>query len=59
MKLARAVGVGLATVSRFETGRAQIQPATVLAIQHALEQAGVEFIAENGGGQGVRLRKQP
>ena len=28
-----------------------------LAIRRALEQAGVEFIAENGGGPGVRLRK--
>jgi hypothetical protein len=27
------------------------------AIACALEKAGVEFIAENGGGPGVRLRK--
>jgi hypothetical protein len=27
------------------------------AISRALESAGVEFIAENGGGPGVRLRK--
>jgi hypothetical protein len=27
------------------------------AIRAALEAAGVEFIAENGGGAGVRLRK--
>ena len=27
-----------------------------LAIRRALEAAGVEFIAENGGGPGVRLR---
>ena len=26
-------------------------------LQHALEDAGVEFIDENGGGPGVRLRK--
>ena len=26
-------------------------------IRQALEQAGVEFIDENGGGPGVRLRK--
>lgn len=30
---------------------------TVAAIRSALEAAGVEFIAENGGGPGVRLRK--
>jgi hypothetical protein len=28
-----------------------------LAVRHALEAAGVEFIDENGGGPGVRLRK--
>jgi hypothetical protein len=28
-----------------------------VAIQQALEAAGVEFIAENGGGPGVRLKK--
>jgi hypothetical protein len=28
-----------------------------LAFRHALEVAGVEFIDENGGGPGVRLRK--
>lgn len=30
---------------------------TVIRMQKALESAGVEFIAENGGGPGVRLRK--
>jgi len=29
-----------------------------LAIRHAFEAAGVEFIDENGGGPGVRRRKQ-
>jgi hypothetical protein len=28
-----------------------------LAVRRAFETAGVEFIAENGGGPGVRLRK--
>ena len=28
-----------------------------LAVRRALEMAGVEFIDENGGGPGVRLRK--
>ena len=31
---------------------------TVTALQKALEAAGVEFIDENGGGPGVRLRKR-
>jgi hypothetical protein len=30
-----------------------------LAVRRALEMAGVDFIAENGGGPGVRLRKRP
>lgn len=30
----------------------------IAAIKTALEAAGVEFIPENGGGAGVRLRKQ-
>ena len=30
---------------------------TLAKIRRALESAGVEFIAENGGGAGVRLRK--
>jgi hypothetical protein len=28
-----------------------------MAVRRALEAAGVEFIEENGGGPGVRLRK--
>jgi hypothetical protein len=29
-----------------------------MAVRDALESAGVEFIDENGGGPGVRLRKR-
>jgi hypothetical protein len=29
-----------------------------MAVRHALESAGVEFIDENGSGPGVRLRKR-
>jgi transcriptional regulator with XRE-family HTH domain len=56
-KLAEAAQVGTATVTRFESGSVAPIPATLAAIQRALEAAGVEFIAENGGGPGVRLRK--
>jgi hypothetical protein len=31
---------------------------TIVALRKALESAGVEFIDENGGGFGVRLRKR-
>ena len=55
--LAREAKVGVATVTRFENGQAEPIPSTLSAIRQALEAAGVEFIAENGGGPGVRLRK--
>lgn len=53
--VAKAAGVSPATVTRVEAD----QPAnasTLAAIRAAMEAAGVEFIAENGGGPGVRLR---
>jgi len=55
-KLAEAAGVGLSTVVDFEKSRRAISADAQAAIQRALEDAGVEFIAENGGGPGVRLR---
>ena len=44
------------TVARLERGE-EVRERTVDAVRSALELAGVEFIAENGGGPGVRLRK--
>ncbi len=55
-ELAEKAGVSPNTISRFERGE-ELKPATVQGILTVLEQAGVEFIAENGGGAGVRLRK--
>jgi transcriptional regulator with XRE-family HTH domain len=52
--LAREARVGIMTVSRFEGGQANPIPATMTAIQRALEAAGVEFIPG-----GARLREQP
>jgi hypothetical protein len=54
--LAAAARVGANTVVRLEAGE-KLQERTVEAIRTALEMAGVEFIAENGGGAGVRLKK--
>ena len=56
-ELARVARVGLSTVVDFERKRRQVSRDAVLAILGALERAGVEFIDENGGGPGVRLRK--
>jgi transcriptional regulator with XRE-family HTH domain len=55
-ELAEASQVSADTIVRFEKGD-ELRPRTVAAIRAALEAAGVEFIAENGGGPGVRLRK--
>ena len=56
-QLARAADLGLSTVVDFEKERRQVSLGAVQAIRRALEGAGVEFIDENGGGPGVRLRK--
>jgi transcriptional regulator with XRE-family HTH domain len=55
--LAKAASVSTNTVSRLERGE-ELGVRTVKAIRDALEAAGVEFIAENGGGPGVRLKKR-
>lgn len=54
--LAKVASVSPDTVARLERGDT-IRPATIAAIRAALEAAGVIFIAENGEGEGVRLRK--
>jgi hypothetical protein len=57
--LADASKVGLATIKRAEAadGPLRMTAANLDAVRRALEAAGIEFIAENGGGAGVRLRK--
>lgn len=55
-QLADMAGVSLNTINRLEAGD-ELKPRTVAAIRAALEAAGVEFIPENGGGAGVRLKK--
>jgi hypothetical protein len=57
-ELANNAGLGLSTVVDFEKMRRQVSDGAVEAMQKALERAGVEFIHENGGGPGVRLRKR-
>ena len=55
--LAREAAVGVVTVRNFENEKSVPQRATIDVMRRALEQAGVEFIPENGSGAGVRLRK--
>jgi transcriptional regulator with XRE-family HTH domain len=57
-ELARNARVGIVTVHQLETGASQPRRATLDVIRRAFELAGVEFIDENGGGPGVRLRKR-
>jgi len=57
--LAGRSSLSVATIRRAELtdGETSMTAANDLAVRHALEAAGVEFIDENGGGPGVRLRK--
>jgi len=56
--LARAAAVSRNVVIDFEKGRTNPIRNSLAAIQRVLEEAGVEFIPENGGGAGVRLRNK-
>ena len=57
-ELATAAKVSIDTVARFERGD-ELKDRTVEAMMRALEAAGIEFIDQNGGGPGVRLKKPP
>ena len=57
-QLAELADVSAMTITRFENGHTGGHADTLRKIQASLEAAGVEFIAENGGGPGVRLRKE-
>lgn len=56
-KLAEESDVGVATIRTFETGKTTPQKATLKVLALTLSEL-VELIPENGGGAGVRLRKQ-
>ncbi|WAC29569.1 helix-turn-helix transcriptional regulator [Ancylobacter sp. SL191] len=54
--LAEQSGVHRNTITRIEAGAGAHGP-TLSALRQAFEAAGVIFVAENGEGPGVRLRK--
>ena len=56
--LASRSGVGITAVRTFEGGKSTPMPQNLAALTRALEAAGVVLIRQNGGGAGVRLRKQ-
>ena len=56
-QLAEQAGLSLPTVKRVEAGTGpHVSNEARMKLQHALEAGGVEFLPENGGGAGVRLR---
>ncbi|MEW6318148.1 MAG: transcriptional regulator [Pseudomonadota bacterium] len=59
-ELAEAAEVSLETIKRLELmeGELKTRLDTLTKIKAALEKSGVEFIPENGGGAGVRLKKK-
>jgi transcriptional regulator with XRE-family HTH domain len=59
-QLAAAAGISVPTVKRLEAqgGLLGGRNVTGYKITLALEKAGIDFIDENGGGPGVRVRKR-
>jgi transcriptional regulator with XRE-family HTH domain len=55
--LAGATRLHRNTITNIETGKYAGDPDTLEVIEAVLKKAGVEFIDENGGGVGVRLRR--
>jgi len=58
--LAAAADVSIPTIKRLEAQDGPLggRDETGIKIRSTLEAAGIEFIDENGGGPGVRLRKR-
>ena len=56
-QLARAAKIGLSSVVDFERSRRDVSADMIATLEDTLIRAGIEFIDENGGGAGVRLRK--
>jgi len=56
-ELAGKAGITANTVTRIENG-ADAKRSTLDAIQSSFENAGIEFIPENGGGAGIRFRER-
>ncbi len=59
LDLASESKVGVATIRRVEVldGEIPVTAANEAAIRRAFEAAGIEFIDENGTGEGVRFRR--
>lgn len=55
-ELANRADTTARTIARIEAGETAPRQSTLETIRTALETAGVQFIPENGGGAGVRLK---
>ncbi len=59
LDLAKAAGVSVSTVKRMETTEPQsVSSAAYGIVRNALETEGVEFLDDEGGGPGMRLRNR-
>jgi len=58
-ELSSATGVTQKTIARFETGVVVPQDRTLLDLQRALEEKGIEFVFEGNVGVGIRERRAP
>ena len=57
-ELADRAGLGIVTIRQIEADITEPRRATLTVLKQAFERAGIEFIDENGGGAGVRIRKR-
>lgn len=56
LELAKMANVSTQTITRLERGE-RLRASTLERVQRVLEDAGIDFIPENGGGPGVRFKK--
>ena len=56
--LAAKSGVSRPTLADFETNKRKPYDRTLADIRRTFEEAGLEFIPENGGGAGIRFRER-
>src|SRR3546814_12312814 len=56
-ELAEKSGISRPTISKLETGEIDVRVHTLLAVQNALEDGGIKFLAATGAnGEGLRIR---
>ncbi len=58
-QLADAAGLGRSTVADYERGARTPNAENLATLRKTLEDAGIAFIAANGGGPGVRRKAEP